>query len=162
TKSALFLPLVLQLDPVQHYDGMPLDAQGRSAAGTWLIDLSSGLAGGLLGAGQSTVGHTITVQNHDGLRVAFNASVSAMPAPGAHATQAFTLQVAGVNGAPSFDLLPDTVNGQEGQPLTVVVHAADPEGDRLVYWVDGLPGGAVFDPGSQTLNWTPDFDARGT
>src|SRR5262249_43248426 len=157
----------------------------------------------------STVGHTITVQNHDGLRVAFDASVSALPspttppiidstppalaaagqpfsyqaaahdpqgqplsyvlarmpegmtvdpatgllswmppaaspaqplvvlqvydAPGAHATQAFTLQVAGVNGTPTFDLLPDTVNGQEGQPLTVVVHAADPEGDLLVY-----------------------------
>ena len=46
--------------------------------------------------------------------------------------------------------------------MTVAVHANDPEGDRLVYWADGLPGGAIFDPDRQTLTWTPDFHAAGT
>src|SRR5262249_24502740 len=50
TNRPLLLPLVLELDPVQHYDGVPLGAQGRSDSGAWLIDLSGGLTGGVLGA----------------------------------------------------------------------------------------------------------------
>src|SRR5262249_54268292 len=42
------------------------------------------------------------------------------------------------------------------------VHAVDPDNDPLSYWVDGLPGGAIFDPTNHTLTWTPDFGARGT
>src|SRR5262249_15342355 len=88
--------------------------------------------------------------------------LQAYDALGGHASQAFTVQVAGVNLPPAFDQLPDKVEGQEGQPLTVAVHASDPEGDPLVYWADGLPGGGAFDPDSQTLTWTPDFQSAGT
>src|SRR5262249_53142870 len=81
TDRPLLLPLVLQLNPSQHYPGVPQAALGPSAGGAWLIALGGGLPGGLLPAGQSTVGHTVTVQPPGGLRVNFDSSIAAVPAP---------------------------------------------------------------------------------
>ena len=67
----LLLPLVLELDPLRNYDGEPQGTLGRSAAGTWLIDLSANLPSGVLGAGLATTGQTITVRNPSGRPVAF-------------------------------------------------------------------------------------------
>src|SRR5439155_2118817 len=77
----LLLPVVLELDPRQQFEGVPLTAQGQSPDGTWLIDLSSQLEGGLLRAGASTVGKTITVRNPAARRVTFDPSVTGLPAP---------------------------------------------------------------------------------
>src|SRR5262249_17642682 len=203
------------------------------------IDLSGTLPpNGILAPGASTSGHTVTVRNHDGLRVIFDSSVTAVPSPtappifdsdpstqatvgqaytyqivapapaaaqlpfvlargpsgmtvdpatglltwtptlaspgqalvvlqaynalGAHSTQAFAVQVAGINQAPTFDLLPDKVEGMEGQALSIAIHASDAEGDPLVYWADGVPGGAAFDADRQVMHWTPDFQSAGT
>jgi YD repeat-containing protein len=81
---------------------------------------------------------------------------------GADAQQQFTVAVAGVNGAPVFDPLEATIHGQEGQPLWITVNATDPQNERLVYWADNLPAGAVFDPAEQTLTWTPGANQAGT
>jgi hypothetical protein len=56
--------------------------------------------------------------------------------------------------------------GAEGQPLSLIVGAADPDGDPIAsLTASGLPPGAGFvaDPGntSGTLSWTPGFDQAG-
>ena len=55
-----------------------------------------------------------------------------------------------------------TVEGAEGRSIEVHISASDPDGDRLTFGVEKLPGGAVFDVGRQSLLWTPDYDAAGT
>ncbi len=240
SKSAfdLLLPVVLQLSPLHQYDGEPVGAAGRSADGSWLIDLSQGLPGGILHPGQSTTGQTVTVYNPTGQRVAFDPTVSGLPTPngapsftsqpltgaaaaqayayqaaaqdsdhealtyilyqapagmtvdaatglvswapttaspaqadvalqvydsrGAHATQTFTVAVAGANRAPVLAALAGTIQGKEGQPLRIPIAATDPDGDALVFWADHLPGGAVFDTAQHALLWTPDDHAAGT
>src|SRR5262245_38786022 len=64
---------------------------------------------------------------------------------GGHATQEFSIHVAGANQAPKLDPLPSQILGKEGQLLEIPIFATDPDGDTLIYWVDGLPPGAVFD-----------------
>ncbi len=81
---------------------------------------------------------------------------------GTPATQAFIVQVPGVNPPPAFNGLPAEVDGKEGAPLTLVVHATDPSGDLLAYFASNLPPGAAFDPTQQTFSWTPAFGAAGT
>ena len=50
----LQLPLVLHLTPLQHFDGVPLGASGRTDDGSWLIDLSGNLpANGILEPAQA-------------------------------------------------------------------------------------------------------------
>jgi hypothetical protein len=238
TDRSVVVPLTLELDPSQHYDGVPEDAAGRTATGTFLIDLSASVPSGILAAGQTTIGRTITVSNPTGRRVTFDPSVTAMPSPvappvftsqpldeatagqpysyqasavdpqgetlsyvlalgpsgmsvdpatglvtwsptasspaqagvvlnvydalGVHSSQAFVVQVDGVAPSPVFDRLPAQVDGKEGQPLSVTVHATDPAGTSLLYWANNLPGGATFDPATGALSWTPDPRSAGT
>jgi hypothetical protein len=235
---ALVLPVVLQLSPEQHFAGVPSGAQGRAADGSFLIDLSTALPGGLLRPGQSITGSTITVQDPGAQRVAFlssligqvpptaapvfiagpvTAAVAGQPyrfqaaaqdpngealsyvlckAPdgmtvdstsglltwtptasspseatvilqvynvdGAHATLGFTIQVSGAAPRPVFTPLATTIDGTVGQPLQIAVQATSASGRHLVYWADGLPPGALFDPNQQTLTWTPGPQAAGT
>src|SRR5262249_4629940 len=42
------------------------------------------------------------------------------------------------------------------------VNATDAEGDPILYRVQGLPPGAVFDPQTHTFSWTPDYQSAGT
>src|SRR5262249_30571099 len=79
TGRSLLLPLVLQLSPLEHFDREPLGNQGGADAGSWLIALGQGLPGGLLPAGQSTAGQTITVRDTGGQRVSFLPSLTAHP-----------------------------------------------------------------------------------
>jgi YD repeat-containing protein len=81
---------------------------------------------------------------------------------GGYTTQSFTLQVAGGNRPPVLTPLPTTVKGREGQALQIAIAANDPDNNRLTYWADRLPPGAVFDPQTRTLSWTPGFEAAGT
>jgi len=50
----------------------------------------------------------------------------------------------------------------EGQTLSFMINAADPDGDTLKYSTGGLPDGAVFDSASRTFTWTPDYDQSGS
>src|SRR5262249_48276301 len=238
TGHDLLLPLVLELDPQQQFDGVPVDARGQAPNGAWLIDLSASLPGGVLAGRASIVGRTITVRNTSGQRVNFDPGLMALPGPnaapfftsqpitiaragnpytyqvtaldpdgdalsfllirgpdgmaldaatglltwtptrndpalspvilqvfdalGGHATQAFFVNVEGGNRAPIWEQIPGTIRGREGQPLQLFVRAADPDGDRLLFQVEGLPPGAVFDPDQRVLTWTPDFASAGT
>ena len=86
----------------------------------------------------------------------------AYDARGGRDEQRFTLDVAGGNHAPAFDSLPAFIAATEGDPMAFSVFADDLDGDTLVYWADGLPGGALFDPDSRVFAWTPAFDQAGT
>ena len=81
---------------------------------------------------------------------------------GSHATQAFSLNVAGGNHLPVFAALPSTISRAEGQMLVLSVMASDADGDSLVYWADHLPPGALFNTVTHTLLWAPGYQAAGT
>ncbi len=50
----------------------------------------------------------------------------------------------------------------EGETLTIVIAASDPDGDDLAYSATNLPVGAVFDPATQTFAWTPPHGQAGS
>src|SRR6185503_6927941 len=58
---------------------------------------------------------------------------------GAHDTQAYTVQVAGVNRQPVLTAVP--IHGTEGESLEIAIQAHDSEDDLLIYWADRLPPG---------------------
>lgn len=49
----------------------------------------------------------------------------------------------------------------EGQLLSFVVKATDPDGNKLTYSASNLPPGASFDQATQTFSWTPGYDQAG-
>jgi hypothetical protein len=53
-----------------------------------------------------------------------------------------------------------TVN--EGQLLTFVISATDPDGNPLTYSASNLPSGAVFNTTRRTFSWTPGYTQAGT
>ncbi|MFT4174188.1 MAG: right-handed parallel beta-helix repeat-containing protein [Rhodocyclaceae bacterium] len=55
---------------------------------------------------------------------------------------------------PHFDSL-GKPSVAEGQALQFTVNAKSPGGSALSYSVSGLPGGASFDAGTRSFNWTP-------
>lgn len=50
----------------------------------------------------------------------------------------------------------------EGDELLVALMATDNDGDKLSYFAANLPSGAILDPESGELSWTPNFDQAGT
>lgn len=46
----------------------------------------------------------------------------------------------------------------EGENLTLVVNASDPDGDPISFSATGLPAGASFEAESRTFSYTPGFD----
>ncbi|MEW6063038.1 MAG: tandem-95 repeat protein [Nanoarchaeota archaeon] len=69
--------------------------------------------------------------------------------------------VALTNTAPTLNQIGDkSVN--ENQTLTFTISATDAENDTLTYSASGLPSGAIFDAGTQTFTWTPDFTQAGS
>ena len=67
----------------------------------------------------------------------------------------------GVNQPPVLNSIGDkTVNA--GSLLSIIISAADPEGDSLTYSASNLPSGANFDPLSRVFSWTPGANQIGT
>src|SRR5262249_36205365 len=65
------------------------------------------------------------------------------------------------NHSPVFDAVAPQSIG-EGLGLNLVVHATDADnGQTLTYSATGLPVGASFSPGTQTLHWTPNYGQAG-
>ena len=236
---ALLLPLLLVLDPALGNRSIPSPAIGQAEDGRWYVDLSQNLPQGQqLAPGESTVGHTLTIQMVEGRRADFVSGVYAFPSPNAapqftsvpvttaeagipyeyqavasdpdgpfvsfallespagmtvdhtsgvvlwsptdnsHAetgvalaaydelggvtVQGFTVVVDGGNRRPFIAPLSDTVEAIEGQLFEIGLVASDPDGDALLWRVDNLPPGAVFDPRRWTLTWTPDYESAGT
>ena len=80
---------------------------------------------------------------------------------GGAARQEFFIDVANVNLPPVISLLPEEFTGTEGEALEFALTVIDPEGDTVLVRGDFLPPGAVFDPATMTLRWTPGPNAAG-
>ncbi|MCH2247748.1 MAG: putative Ig domain-containing protein, partial [Crocosphaera sp.] len=78
---------------------------------------------------------------------------------GGYGVQRFTIEVDGGNHQPVFSPLPGEIEGREGELLEIPLLATDADDDSLTYWVNNLPGGAIFDPVDQMLRWIPGFEA---
>ena len=50
----------------------------------------------------------------------------------------------------------------EGQTLSFMINATDPDCDTLIYSAEGMPKGAIFDPASRLFSWTPDYNQSGS
>ncbi len=64
-----------------------------------------------------------------------------------------------VNKAPSLDPIPDQ-NVKEGEELSLLITASDPEGDSLTFSAKSLPLGAVLSS-SGLIKWTPEYTQSG-
>jgi hypothetical protein len=63
---------------------------------------------------------------------------------------------------PPVIMAPQDTTIMEGQTLTFVVDAVDPEGEQVIINAIQLPRGASFDPGgSRRFTWTPGLDQDG-
>jgi hypothetical protein len=80
---------------------------------------------------------------------------------GGRATQAFAIDVAGVNRAPAVAALPASLRLREGRAFELGLDASDADGDLLVFSADRLPPGARFDFERNVLAWSPGYDAAG-
>jgi hypothetical protein len=140
SSHALVLPLILQLTPEQSFAGEPIGVSGRAADGSWLIDLSDNLpASGILAAGQSTSGRTVTVSTPDRQPVAFDPSVSGA--------------LAG-NHPPVFLTYP-VMSATAGQAYTYKVIAYDADGDPLSYVLVKGPAGMTMNASTGVVSWMP-------
>jgi hypothetical protein len=76
------------------------------------------------------------------------------------AQEAITITVGNVNRPPVLNPV-GSKTVTEGELLTIILTATDPDGDALTYSADNLPDGATFDPGTQEFRWTPGYDQSG-
>nr|WP_013334799.1 CARDB domain-containing protein [Gloeothece verrucosa]ADN18050.1 YD repeat protein [Gloeothece verrucosa PCC 7822] len=74
---------------------------------------------------------------------------------GARTTQTFSIDVTGGNHQPVFNSLASEIKGKQGQKIELPINVTDTDGDVLQVWANNLPGGAIFDPITQVLTWTP-------
>lgn len=65
------------------------------------------------------------------------------------------------NAAPVLSFVGNQVIN-ETQTLTLQLAATDPDGDRLTYTATNLPSGAILDPVTGVLTWTPNLFSAGT
>ena len=113
------------------------------------------------GDGTATFTWTPTFAQSGNYKVTFTTIDDGIPV--ASDTEEITITVGDVNRPP--DLAP-VGNRQvdEGQELTILLSASDPEDDTLAMTVAGLPAGASFQDnggGAAEFRWTPGFDQAG-
>ena len=54
--------------------------------------------------------------------------------------------------------LPEMLEVKEGENLSVVVDASDPDGDAITIALENAPEGSLYDQKSKTFSWSPGFD----
>jgi len=114
-------------------DPLPTGATFSESSFTWTPGLDQ--------SGTYTVTFTVTDSN------------------GSSDSEEVTITVNNVNQVPVLDLI-GSQSVDEGQLLSFVISATDPDGDSLTYAADPLPTGATFSESSFT--WTPGLDQSGT
>ena len=87
--------------------------------------------------------------------------LKARDALGNTATKTVTITVDNVNRAPVLTV-GDAFEVDEGQMLTVMVSAFDPDGDTVALSTGELPENAIFIAATGTLAFTPDYDQAGS
>ena len=81
--------------------------------------------------------------------------------PQEQSSRQITITVGDVNRPPVLNPIGNQ-SIPEGQTLTFVVTASDPDGGTPTYSASNLPSGATFDAASRTFQWTPTFSQAGT
>ncbi|MEM6402893.1 MAG: putative Ig domain-containing protein, partial [Cyanobacteria bacterium P01_D01_bin.116] len=94
---------------------------------------------------------------------------------GGYTKQEFTINVTGGNNKPVFNNISAIsgavvttqnnsfqINAKEAQTLQLQITATDTDSDKLTYWADNLPPGAVFDAKTGILTWTPGNSSAGS
>src|SRR3546814_3142955 len=126
TDGPITLPALLTIDPLGGFTGVPIDVAGQSSDGRWLIDLAASLpAGGILEAGQSTTGRTVSIATGGNKRLSFVVGVVAGTLP---------------NTAPAFTSQPPET-AETGTELRYWVTAEDAEGQAIFYGLLTAPEG---------------------
>ena len=74
----------------------------------------------------------------------------------ASVSQRALINVGNVNRSPVLTPIGPKV-AREGELLSFVMTAADPDGDSLTYSAANLPEGAGFDPATQAFSWAPNY-----
>lgn len=64
------------------------------------------------------------------------------------------------NTPPTLSPIEDKIVN-EGETITFILNATDPDGDPLNFSAIGLPLGAIFDIASGNFTWTPNYDQAG-
>ncbi|MEW6100680.1 MAG: putative Ig domain-containing protein [Candidatus Omnitrophota bacterium] len=91
----------------------------------------------------------------------YNVTFSVRDAQGGSDSESITITVNNINQAPMLSFIGDkSVN--EGEPLSFVVTATDPDGDTITYSASNLPSGANFNASTHTFSWTPASAQAGT
>ncbi|MEO0843074.1 MAG: putative Ig domain-containing protein, partial [Cyanobacteria bacterium J06643_5] len=93
---------------------------------------------------------------------------------GGYTLQEFTINVTGGNNKPVFNNISAIsgatvninenslqINAKEARTLQLQISATDTDNDKLIYWADNLPPGAVFDAKTGVLTWTPGNNSAG-
>jgi YD repeat-containing protein len=157
TDYELQTPLLLILDPGRYFQGSAVGA-GISDDGLWMLDIGAGLAGNVLGAGESTVVRTITLGNSEGQRADLGYGLYAVPY---------------ANRAPEIGSVAPLA-ATVGELWSYQLEASDPDGAQLSYVLLEAPAGMSIDSDG-LLRWLPDavdaalspvvlrvYDARGS
>ena len=75
-------------------------------------------------------------------------------------SETITITVGDIGGAPELGPIGNkAVN--ENDLLGFIVSASDPEGDIITFSAIGLPEGAIFDVGTGSFSWRPDYNDSG-
>ena len=83
---------------------------------------------------------------------------------GLTAQKVVNIKVIHVNRTPEFAAQASQTVDENSHLKMTLIPATDPDKEdagKLVYTAKGLPDGAVFNPDSLTLNWTPGYDQSG-
>lgn len=84
----------------------------------------------------------------------YTVTVIANDGNGGIAREDVIITVTGTNRAPILDAIGNKTT-DELVELRFTITGSDPDGDALVFSASGLPMGAVFDPATRSLSWTP-------
>lgn len=90
-----------------------------------------------------------------------NVSISVSDNISTASLASFTIQVVGLNAAPTISGTPDS-QVTVGQNYSFTPVATDPEGGTLTYSVQNMPSWATFDTGTGVLSGTPQSGDAGT
>jgi len=84
--------------------------------------------------------------------------------PSENDTEVIMITVGEDNRLPTLDSIGDR-NIDEGEELNIILTGSDPDGDALIYAIDGLPSGANFTDngdGTAAFRWTPSMGQVGS
>ncbi|MFA7603825.1 MAG: CARDB domain-containing protein, partial [Novosphingobium sp.] len=140
TDGPITLPALLTIDPLAGFPGVPINAAGQSDDGRWLIDMAASLPpGGVLEAGESASGRTVSITAQDARRLEFVTGLVGGTLP---------------NTAPAFTSEPPA-GAKVGREFTYQVTATDGEGQTIAFGLLTRPEGMTIDPATGLIRWVP-------